>query len=210
MKSENGVNNEIKIKPVFSISQGISVLFTGLGIGWLAGLSVSAVAPSIIASLMGLSAGLVTGLQSIHSKQNSGLGKLSKTYINAWPVALLVIGISIGAPSGILIRTYHVLEPAQSDKVNYYTDIDSLENKVKYDYRSIVRQKQDQGVLFSKLEDECSEILTLASIKNYSAFMNELKKSNIPGADEMVMKYKDKPEELEFLIKLIYRCYIKL
>jgi hypothetical protein len=71
------------------------------------------------------------------------------------------------------------------------------------------RDNQDQGVLFSGYQDECETILSLASMKNYTEFLAQLKESNIPGAREMVREYKDKPETIEFFLRTICLYYQK-
>jgi len=72
-----------------------SVAITGLGIGWLVGLSVSPVISIVITSITGAAAAVITAL--------SGLEEKSKWSVSPVPLALLVVGLSIG--SGIGIRT---------------------------------------------------------------------------------------------------------
>lgn len=90
-------------------SQALWILIIGVGIGWLVGLSTSPIIAGIITSLIALGAGVVTGLQVIESKKEENVEK-EKHYINAKPLALLILGISLAAPCGILVRTYHVFE----------------------------------------------------------------------------------------------------
>lgn len=72
-----------------------SILITGLGIGWLVGLSVSPVISIVITSITGAAAAVITAL--------SGLEEKSKWSVSPVPLALLVVGLAIG--SGIGVRT---------------------------------------------------------------------------------------------------------
>jgi len=199
--------DDSKMNPVFQKTQSLSVLIIGLGIGWLAGLSVSAIVSSIITSLLGLGAGLVAGLQTIQRSKENNFRDRVERYFDARPAALLVLGIALAAPCGIMVRTYHVFEPSQSGVVINKTQAGSLEKSLLNELLILKKEKQDQGVLFSQYEEECSLILSLATMGNYSAFMQELKRSKIPAAEEMVFKFQDDPESLEFFLKTICRFY---
>ena len=193
------------MKSVFNLSQGISVFLIGLGIGWLAGLSVSAVVSTIIASLLGLAAGIVTGLQSIQKKKAKDLDQETEQILDAKPAAILVLGIALATPFGIMVRTHHVLEPPKIVSTTSATD--SLKRSLAVEHLNSTREPQEQGVLFSQYEDECTQLLSLAAMKNDSAFIRELKKSSIPGAPEMVAKFHDDPEVLEFFLNMLCRYY---
>ncbi len=59
----------------------------------------------------GCSGGAVVGLRSIGKDSSSSDGGNQKSQVSALPAALLVLGIALAAPLGILARTYHVFEP---------------------------------------------------------------------------------------------------
>ena len=195
------------MKPVFQKSQGLWVLIIGLGIGWLAGLSVSAIVSTIITSLLGLGAGVVTGLQTIQHKNEDDLKYRIGQYVDAKPAAILVLGIALAAPCGIMIRTYHVFEPPQQGIIASVSQSDSLDIVTLSELLKLVKENQEKGVLFSHYEEECKQILSYATMKNYSVFVEELRDSNIPGAKEMVLKYQNDPETLEFFLRTICRFY---
>jgi len=167
-------------------SQALWILIIGVGIGWLAGLSTSPIIAGIITSLIALGAGVVTGLQVIENKKEENAEK-EKHYINAKPLALLILGIALAAPCGILARTYHVFEPSP---------IISKQIETK-------NSSQNQGVLFGNYESECTQILNLATIGNNKAFLEKLKQSNLPQSEEMVNKFGNEPQTLEYFLRII-------
>lgn len=168
----------------FQVSQAFSILIIGIGIGWLAGLSISSVVGGIITSLLGIGAGIVTGLQTIRPQKGENQNGSKKQVVDARPAAILVLGIALSSPCGIMARTYHVFEPRQHQN-------------------SSERKPQDQGVLFAEYQDECEQILGLATMGNYKAFLEQLKASNIPVAKELVPKFQHEPGKLRQLVKII-------
>ncbi len=173
--------------------QTLSILVIGLGIGWLAGLSTSPIVASIITSLVALGAGVVAGLQVIQEKTEENTTATKKKYIDARPVALLILGIALAAPCGILARTYHIFEPTQV--ISKQTDTKN--------------SSQNQGVLFGNSESECNQILSLATMGNYKEFIEELKVSSIPHSEEMVKKFESEPKTLEFFLRIICQNHNK-
>lgn len=88
-------------KPGRGWSMALSLVVAGLGLGWLVGLSLTPVIGAVLTSLLGLVAGVVAGLSVI------GTDKV-KIY-NTWPMALLILGIAVGASAGVLARTNDLL-----------------------------------------------------------------------------------------------------
>jgi hypothetical protein len=78
---------------------------SGLGIGWLVGLSASPVVSGVIASLLGVAAGVVTTFRG--TSESSAKSVVT----DARPVALLVVGIALGASAGLTARTHDILSP---------------------------------------------------------------------------------------------------
>ncbi len=76
----------------------LPALILGLSIGWLTGLSASEVVGGVIAGIMGLLGGIGTGLAS-YSKNRE-----SQPILNLWPMALLGLGIALGATAGVYVR----------------------------------------------------------------------------------------------------------
>ena len=107
-QKENGeeVKNRLRI---------ISLLTIGLGVGWLAGLSVSPVATILISGLLGVAIAIV-GILSVSLKYQNDKGEevrrvsfemAEKIFIGR--LALIVLGIALGASLGICARTHKFL-----------------------------------------------------------------------------------------------------
>ncbi len=80
--------------------QAFALLIAGLGIGWLAGLSLSRVISTVLAAVMSGVGGVVAGLAAADAPP--------RPRVNAWPAAALVLGIALGAPAGIVARSHNV------------------------------------------------------------------------------------------------------
>lgn len=119
----HGSARDIAVKRQSSIVQAAATLTLGLGIGWLTGLSTSPVVGNVLAAVLGLGAGVVAGARSLrantHSPDNSqrpeksNLPERVPLVLDAVPAAILVLGIALGAPLGILARTYNIFGKAQ-------------------------------------------------------------------------------------------------
>lgn len=97
-------------------SQGIAIIslvVIGLGIGWLAGLSVSPVISVVITSVVGVAAAVVTALSGVKeepekpdARSHQQLPKLA-----VWPLAVLIAGMLAGSALGIRARNYNIFGP---------------------------------------------------------------------------------------------------
>ncbi len=87
-----------------------SVLISGLGIGWLLGLSVSPVVSIVITSVAGVAVAIIAAISGLENKSSGLIGPdkreipASQRKISPWPLAMLVIGIVIGSRWGIMAR----------------------------------------------------------------------------------------------------------
>ena len=81
--------------------QIFAVLIAGLGIGWLTGLSVSPVVGTVLAGIMTAVAGVVAGVASAGTDA-------ARQRVNAWPLAILVVGVAFGGPLGIVARSHNI------------------------------------------------------------------------------------------------------
>ena len=81
--------------------QWLAFIVIGLGIGWLAGLSASPVLSTILGSILGALGGIVAGMKATRLR----------SWIDARPLALVVLAIAFAAPFGVLVRSHHLLEP---------------------------------------------------------------------------------------------------
>lgn len=78
------------------------MLLSGLGIGWLIGLSVSPVLYIVIAGSISLIAGVAGILSGLNHNGNVSW-KVGKT--DPLPITFLVIGLAVGASLGVVART---------------------------------------------------------------------------------------------------------
>lgn len=90
-----------------------SLLITGIGIGWLIGLSVSPVVSIVITSVTGSAAAVVAVL--------SGLEKERQWSVNPWPLAVLIAGLVSGSMIGIEARNQDWLGRDITAEVNKWT-----------------------------------------------------------------------------------------
>jgi hypothetical protein len=125
----------------------------GLGIGWLSGLSVSPVIATVLASLLGIAGGLVAGVRASGANSGDKASADRLSAVNAIPAAVLILGIAVGAPLGIVARTHQIFEPADAP-----ARIDSTA----------------QGVLFNLTSEHCDKLRARARDVNEQAFRDTL------------------------------------
>ncbi|MGK7898974.1 MAG: hypothetical protein AB4372_36510 [Xenococcus sp. (in: cyanobacteria)] len=153
------------------ISQGISIFVIGGGIGWLAGLSASPVIATVLASLVGIGAGIVTGLSSIVTGKKRETNEVSNfREIDARPAALLVLGIALAAPLGIMARTSQI----------FALDTNSTGGLA---IKDIQEPKLKAAVLFAIRLEECELLLDQASSPNEQAFRDVLANTGTWGKE---------------------------
>jgi hypothetical protein len=176
--SESGEGKAVR-RTHLQMIQVISIFVVGAGVGWLTGLSASPVVASVLASLLGVGAGIVTGLKTVKTNEQEGASQLrGEQWIDARPAALLILGVAVGAPFGILARTHQIFVPAH----------------VRQEMRSNVGSPLPphlQGVLFSVTAEDCAESLALVDHPNGEAFRETLKASGLPGARKLVANVQD-------------------
>lgn len=83
----------------------------GAGAGWLAGLSLSPVLHTILASIVTAvvaTGALLSGLQ-LHPNEDAPLTLRAGRKLNPVPLALVVVGIAVGASAGVFARTNELL-----------------------------------------------------------------------------------------------------
>lgn len=136
--------------------QLLSLLIIGLSIGWLAGLSVSPVIATILSSLVGIAGGIVAGARSLSRENSSGSSPVSLAQVDARPAALLVLGIALAAPLGILARTSGLFEPSE---------------------KASSSAPADQGVLFGVNAVQCEELRAMDSFPNERIYRTRLANS---------------------------------
>lgn len=104
----------------------IGLSLTGVGIGWLIGLSVSPVVSIVVTSVIGSAAAIVAVLGGLQHDQKTTATvsnhPLTTGKISALPLTILVIGISIGAIFGILGRNQHWFGSPISSEIKMWSD----------------------------------------------------------------------------------------
>jgi len=134
----------------------LSFLVIGLGVGWLSGLSVSPVIGTVLASLVGVAAGVVTGLKSVPADE----GAARTLAVDARPAAILVLGVALGAPLGILARTHQVFAPEVAIPAGVVGGGAEAESV----------GVAGQAVLFGSTQDQCDSLRARARGGNEGAF----------------------------------------
>lgn len=129
------------------ISDGISLIAIGLGIGWLVGLSVTPGTTSIIlTSIMTIVVLLITVVSGLEKETSTEEQKsYSKWKVSPIPLALFIVGLVVGSSVGIYARTHNWLgvDPQPTTTTKEGANVN---------YKS--------GVSFSVEHDECKRLLT--------------------------------------------------
>jgi hypothetical protein len=105
-----------------------SLLLTGMGIGWLVGLSVSPVVSIVITMVTGSAAAVIAALSGLEDKPDeSKEANLQKASFLRWnidplPLMVLVVGILLGSLIGIKARNDGWLGTDLSIEVKKWTD----------------------------------------------------------------------------------------
>lgn len=87
----------------------LALVVTGVGIGWLAGLSVSPVISVVITSVIGVAAAVVTALSGLKQESSKTEPLKALTFrVEVWPLAILVIALVVGSGLGIVARNHHL------------------------------------------------------------------------------------------------------
>lgn len=160
-----------------------SMLLTGLGVGWLIGLSVSPVVSIVISSVTASVAAIVAAL--------SGLQDKPKWTINPLPLAIFVGGVVIGSIVGVWARNHDWLGRSAAAEVTYWMDagLDLPREEVAARLFEQQYTAESSGVgsgqmsettatvLFSAAREECAALRT----RSGSALRGELLSSTIPG-----------------------------
>jgi hypothetical protein len=99
LTAEAGMPEEIENQQIPARSQrALPALIMGVSIGWLMGLSVSETVASTVAALLALVGGIGASLITVSRKPDNPV-------LNLWPMALLGLGIALGATAGLYTRT---------------------------------------------------------------------------------------------------------
>jgi hypothetical protein len=181
--------------------QAVSVLLIGLGIGWLTGLSLSPVVSGVLTSLLGIAAGTVVGLRTVKKSMSVDQGSQRQS-VDARPVALLVLGVALAAPCGILARTYRIFEPTHA--TTSFTSTKPTNREISTDNAKIGSRSQafGTGALFVVDAEQCNELLLLSKQENAVGFVNAFENSDLPGAASFVSRLPN-PKTLKVIAEVL-------
>jgi len=164
--AKNGLNSGV---------QSLSILIIGLGVGWLSGLSISPVIAQVLGALLGIGGGIVVGMRA-YKTPNSEPTEARPTSVDAFPAALLVLGIALGAPLGIIARTHGVF-----DRGGFKTELKPL--------ATVFPSGQGAAVLYDSHTTECGKFL--GAEDQDATLRARMLDSNSPWAKILADKEKD-------------------
>ena len=191
--------------PIMRIINTVSLLFCGLSIGWLIGLSISPIIQTIIGSLLAIITSLLTLSFSIQEGQIKD--KITDKFgtINVLPLALFLVGLSFSATVGIYARTNEWLgvnpesykrkwEMKDKDASGIIKNLYDKQNKSE---RTASNTNFSEPVLFNFGED-CKKMLNIDDVNILYSMLNSYGPPHSLFADS-VMNYVDKKNQLQVL-----------
>ncbi len=185
---------------------GAYLLITGMGIGWLIGLSVSPVVSIVITTVTASAATIIAALSGLEDKPDEGKeANRQKPLLLRWnvdplPLMLLVVGIFLGSLLGIKARNAGWLGTDLSIEVKKWTDeglIDSNFTKADLVHRLFESQYYTNTTtlaakpgqvpllgtfLFNSSSSECQRLVaasTISSVKADDTLANALRGATV-------------------------------
>jgi len=169
-------------------TQGLAIGIAGLGIGWLTGLSLSPVVGTVLTSVLGAVAGAVAGLTVLDLEKPK--------HTNPWPVALLVIGIALGSPLGILARTHNTFGAVLSGTAATDQSVDETEaSGSALDERA----RAVLGVLYGTGTSHCTRLLGSPD----DSLLSALRTSALPWAAGLAEEFGDDIAALRRILEVL-------
>jgi hypothetical protein len=116
--------------------RGICLLISGVGIGWLIGLSVSPIIHIIITSLIALVVsvtGALAGIKVDEKEDSADDGKSKRKVqveVNPLPLMFMIIGLVIGSSLGVYARTNGWLGPDPNGFVEKWKDTELTKQEI--------------------------------------------------------------------------------
>jgi hypothetical protein len=157
----------------------LSLIIIGLGIGWLAGLSVSPVVSIIITSIVGVVITLLSALSGLkileQSEKSPDAETSSHWQVDPIPIAFLILGIVLGSILGITARTHNWLgidihvdvhAEIQKWKAVGIDEKDIVQRLFEREYplsessKNVSQADIKQSVLFGQTHNECQRLLS--------------------------------------------------
>jgi hypothetical protein len=176
-----------------------ALIVTGLGIGWLAGLSASPVVSIVITSVTGSAAAVVAALSGLKSDTTD---KPQPWKIDPMPLGLLILGLIIGSLMGLYLRTHNALSPSAltlSEEITQWTNAGLDKDKVvtrlfdrQYplsatgESTATTGQNSAMTLLFTEEAPKtCKTLMDLVAKKDYNDLRTELLSSSVPPLREL-------------------------
>jgi hypothetical protein len=157
-----------------AVSHALALLVSGLGIGWLTGLSLTPVVGTVLTSILGIVGGAVAGFTALDAER-------LKIH-SPWPVALLIVGIAVGGPLGILARTHDLFGAPFAES-----------------RKTAEMERAAIGVLYATGGKSCARLLGTPDQYLVSA----LRTSPLPWAPRLAEALADDPEALRQVVEVL-------
>jgi hypothetical protein len=170
--------------------QWAAIMAIGGGVGWLIGHSASPVLGGVIASLLGIVAGIVTGLRSVGQKNQIDV---VRTAVDARPAAVLVVTIALAATAGMIVKAHRLLEPSVVREAAWRA---ASQGRLE----DLSRVDQHGALLFGFPQSECNALLRLKD--NHEAFIGEVRHSSMPEARKLAERITD-PQTLVTVVEVL-------
>ncbi len=128
-----------------AIYRNLYLLLSGMGVGWLAGLSVSPIIHIILTSLMaavvsvtsalaGLNSGKVEEVEPSEDESNHLQPETRKpkfqVQVNPLPVTCMIVGLAIGSSAGVFVRTNNWLGPRSNTITEEWKDTELSKKEI--------------------------------------------------------------------------------
>jgi hypothetical protein len=143
----------------------------GGAVGWLAGLSVSPVANTVIGALLGLIGGLGAGTMVLASaglmRRSAAAPAGTPSGVDLRPIAVLALAIAVAVPVGILARSHNLFG---ADLVSAAGAPSSAASP-------------QSGVLFSERLSACAELMVASRSADDERFRAMVEASSPRGAE---------------------------
>lgn len=158
-------------KARFDKSQALAVFVIGACIGWLSGLSVSPVISTVLSTLVGVGSSFAVGARITRGQPGAGLS------IDGRPAALMMLGVALVAPAGIIVRTHDLF--GVSGQLPIEVGVPPAEP-----------QKRTVGGLFAAPSDRCAELMAQAEFPNPKALPDAIRALG-PDGTSLVDRVRD-------------------
>lgn len=187
------------------VKNNLCIVFSGVFLGWLMGLSVAPVVKDVITSLMLIITTFLTilsGIKNIDDKIPSSKYLSLVKSLSIVPVLSLMLGVAVGATSGVYVRAHNYLGPSPQFYIDQWSgsgiDKNEIAQKIFDSNYSLASVSSDipnaqissvrgsnLSVLFSANADICQRMLVakeyemkryilLADIPGIEAFVDEV------------------------------------